>query len=197
VKRNSSSSRTKTAAKSKSASRRRTSGARRTGASAGGNRSRSTARRTTAPDAVALLKADHREVDELVQQFENARSDRKEAIARRICTALTVHAQIEEELLYPAARNVLDSDDMDLVDEADVEHASIKQLVAEVESASPSDALYDAKVKVIGEYVKHHVKEEERELFPKLRRTDLDLKALGAQLAERKQALMQESQGRA
>ena len=196
MKRNSSSSRTKTAAKSKSASRRRTSGARRTGATAGG-RSRSTARRATSQDAVALLKADHREVDELVQQFENARSDRKEAIARRICTALTVHAQIEEELLYPAARNVLDSDDMDLVDEADVEHASIKQLVAEVESASPSDALYDAKVKVIGEYVKHHVKEEERELFPKLRRTDLDLKALGAQLAERKQALMQEMQGRA
>ena len=196
MKRNSSSSRTKTAAKSKSASRRRTSGARRTGATAGG-RSRSTARRATSQDAVALLKADHREVDELVQQFENARSDRKEAIARRICTALTVHAQIEEELLYPAARNVLDSDDMDLVDEADVEHASIKQLVAEVESASPSDALFDAKVKVIGEYVKHHVKEEERELFPKLRRTELDLKALGAQLAERKQALMQETQGRA
>ena len=196
MKRNSSSSRTRTAAKSKSASRRRTSGARRTGAT-GGGRSRSPARRTTAPDAVALLKADHREVDELVQQFENARSDRKEAIARRICTALTVHAQIEEELLYPAARNVLESDDMDLVDEADVEHASIKQLVAEVESASPSDALYDAKVKVIGEYVKHHVKEEERELFPKLRRTELDLKALGAQLAERKQALMQEMQGRA
>lgn len=196
MKRNSSSSRTKTAAKSKSASRRRTSGARRTGATAGG-RSRSTARRATSQDAVALLKADHREVDELVQQFEKARSDRKEAIARRICTALTVHAQIEEELLYPAARNVLDSDDMDLVDEADVEHASIKQLVAEVESASPSDALFDAKVKVIGEYVKHHVKEEERELFPKLRRTELDLKALGAQLAERKQALMQEMQGRA
>jgi hemerythrin superfamily protein len=195
VKRNS--SRTKTAAKSKSASRRRTSGARRTGAPAAGGRSRSTARRATSPDAVALLKADHREVDGLMQQFEKARSDRKEAIARRICTALTVHAQIEEELLYPAARNVLDPDDMDLVDEADVEHASIKQLVAEVESASPSDALYDAKVKVIGEYVKHHVKEEERELFPKLRRTELDLKALGAQLAERKQALMQEMQGRA
>ena len=194
MKRNS--SRTKTAAKSKSASRRRTSGARRTGAT-GGGRSRSTARRATSQDAVALLKADHREVDELVQQFEKARSDRKEAIARRICTALTVHAQIEEELLYPAARNVLDPDDMDLVDEADVEHASIKQLVAEVESASPSDALYDAKVKVIGEYVKHHVKEEERELFPKLRRTELDLKALGVQLAERKQALMQEIQGRA
>jgi hemerythrin superfamily protein len=196
VKRNSS-SRIKTAAKSKSASRRRTSGARRTGAPTAGGRARSTARRATMPDAVALLKADHREVDQLVQQFENARSDRKEAIARRICTALTVHAQIEEELLYPAARNVLDPDDMDLVDEADVEHASIKQLVAEVESASPSDALYDAKVKVIGEYVKHHVKEEERELFPKLRRTELDLKALGAQLAERKQALMQETQGRA
>ena len=191
----SSSSRTRTAAKSKATSRRRASSS--TQRAAKSVRSRSTARRATSQDAVALLKADHREVDGLLEQFEKARSDRKESIARRICTALTVHARIEEELLYPAARNALDPDDMDIVDEADVEHASIKQLVADVESSSPSDALYDAKVKVIGEYVKHHVKEEERELFPKLRRTELDLKALGTQLAERKQALMQEMQGRA
>ena len=190
----SSSSKSRTAAKSKSTSRRRASSTQRTARSA---RARSTARRTASQDAVALLKADHREVDGLLEQFEKARSDRKESIARRICSALSVHAQIEEELLYPAARRVLDPDDMDIVDEADVEHASIKQLVADVESASPSDALYDAKVKVIGEYVKHHVKEEERELFPKLRRSELDLKALGAQLAERKQVLMREASARA
>ncbi|HET9694192.1 MAG TPA: hemerythrin domain-containing protein [Steroidobacteraceae bacterium] len=189
-----SSSRRKTAAKSKTSSRGRSSSGRRATTS----RSRSASRRTP-QDAIALLKADHREVDVLVQQFERTRSDRKEAIARRICNALTVHARIEEELLYPAARNVLDRDDTDIVDEADVEHATIKQLVTDVESSSPSDALYDAKVKVISEYVKHHVKEEERELFPKLRRSGLDLQALGTQLAERKQALIQEMemQGRA
>lgn len=143
-------------------------------------------------DAIALLKSDHREVDELVQQYESARSDRKEALARRICQALTVHAQIEEELVYPAAREALESDDTDLIDEADVEHASIKQLVQDVEDSEPSDDHFDAKVKVIGEYVKHHVQEEERELFPKLRESGLDLEELGKQLAERKAALTQE-----
>lgn len=142
-------------------------------------------------DAIALLKADHRQVDELLQQFEKARKDRKESIAQKICLALSVHAQIEEELLYPAARQALDQDDMDIVDEADVEHATVKQLVRDVEGSSPEDSHYDAKVKVIGEYVKHHVKEEERELFPKLRQAELDLDALGVQLAERKAALMQ------
>ena len=137
-----------------------------------------------------MLKADHREVDELVQKFEKARSDRKEAIARQICQALTVHAQIEEEMLYPAAREVLDGEDADLVDEADVEHATIKRLVLDVERSSPTDPLYDAKVNVIGEYVKHHVKEEEKELFPKLQASELDLKALGEQLAARKASLM-------
>jgi hemerythrin superfamily protein len=141
-------------------------------------------------DAVSLLKADHREVDELVQRYERARSDRKEAIARQICLALTVHAQLEEEMLYPAAREVLGENDADLVDEADVEHATIKRLVSEVERSSPKDSLYDAKVKVIGEYVKHHVREEEKELFPKLQASELDLKALGEQLVARKAALM-------
>jgi hemerythrin superfamily protein len=147
-----------------------------------------------APDAIALLKSDHREVDELVQRYEKARSDRKEAIARQICLALRVHAQIEEELLYPAARESLDADGGDLVDEAAVEHATLKRLVGEVEGSSPRDSLYDAKVTVIGEYVKHHVKEEEKELFPKLRDSELDLKALGEQLAARKAVLMQERQ---
>ena len=145
-------------------------------------------------DAIALLKSDHREVDELMQRYQGARSDRKEALARQICTALKVHAQIEEELLYPAAREVLSADDADLVDEAAVEHATIKRLITDVEASSPSESLYDAKVTVIGEYVKHHVKEEEGELFPKLRASGLDLTALGERLAERKAALMQQQQ---
>ena len=187
--RSKSSTRSRTAAKSKTTSRRRSSSARRPAT----GRARSASRRGP-QDAIALLKADHREVDQLVQQFEKARGDRKEAIARRICNALTVHAQVEEELLYPAARNALGQGDADIVDEADVEHATVKQLVADVEGSTPTDALYDAKVKVIGEYVKHHVREEERELFPKLRRSGIDLRTLGTRLAERKQALMQQMQ---
>ena len=105
--------------------------------------------------------------------------------------ALTVHAQVEEEIFYPAVRKVLDEDDQDLLDEADVEHGSIKQLVADVERASPADDdHYDAKVTVIWEYVKHHVREEEKELFPKVQRTGLDTKAIDEQLAARKAALM-------
>ena len=143
-----------------------------------------------AKDAIALLRADHKEVDHLLGKYEEADDSDKEAIAQQICTALRVHAQIEEEILYPAAREVLDEEDDELVNEADVEHASIKQLIAEVQESSPDDEHYDAKVKVIGEYVRHHVKEEEKELFPKLERSDLDTKVLGEQLAERKAELL-------
>jgi hemerythrin superfamily protein len=174
----------KSRTRAKASTNRRASGTKRAASSASGR----------AQDAIALLKSDHREVDELMQRYEKARSDRKEAIARQICLALRVHAQIEEELLYPAARESLDADDGDLVDEAAVEHATIKRLVGEVEGSSPGDSLYDAKVTVIGEYVKHHVKEEEKELFPKLRDSELDLDALGEQLAARKAVLMQERQ---
>lgn len=148
-------------------------------------------------DAVALLKADHREVDRLLEQFEGADAPGKQELAQQICLALSVHAQIEEELLYPAAREALDPDDAELLNEADVEHATIKQLVGEVEDSTPEDQHFDALVKVIGEYVKHHVKEEENELFPKLEETELDLQALGAQLAERKAALTAELQSEA
>ncbi len=149
-------------------------------------------RQGTAADAVALLKADHREVDQLLEQFEGADAPGKQELAQQICLALAVHAQIEEEILYPAAREALDPDDRELLNEADVEHASIKQLVGEVEDSSPEDQHFDALVKVISEYVKHHVKEEEDELFPKLEATELDLQTLGAQLAERKAALTAE-----
>ena len=148
-------------------------------------------------DAVKLLKADHKEVAELVDKYENGRlsKDRKLAVARRICMALTVHARIEEEIFYPAAREAA-RDGEDLLDEAEVEHGSIKELVAAIENASPDDdELFDARVKVLGEYVKHHVKEEEGELFPKIRKSDMDLEKVGARLAARKEELMRELKG--
>jgi hemerythrin superfamily protein len=148
-------------------------------------------------DAVKLLKADHKEVSELVEKYKNGRlsKDRKVAVARQICMALTVHAQIEEEIFYPAAREAGRSGE-DLLDEAEVEHGSIKELVAAIENASPDDdELFDARVKVLGEYVKHHVKEEENELFPKIRKSDMDLEEVGAQLMARKEELMRALKG--
>lgn len=150
--------------------------------------SRSTSSRR-APDAIALLKADHQAVQKLFDQFEKTRSkDRKGAIAEQICQELTVHAQIEEEFFYPAAREVLREGD--LIDEATVEHASAKDLIAQIESGKPSDDLFDAKVTVLGEFIKHHVKEEQNEMFPKIRKTKLDLKELGERMQARKMELM-------
>jgi hemerythrin superfamily protein len=137
--------------------------------------------------------ADHKEVKGLFQTYEKlvkaeAKDAEKQAIARQICAALTVHATVEEELLYPAAYGVLPEGD--LVDEAAVEHASAKDLIAQIEGMEPSDDLYDAKVKVLGEYIDHHVKEEEKEMFPKLRKSELDLKDLGAAVKSRKEACL-------
>ena len=144
---------------------------------------------TNAPDAIALLKADHRAVEELFEKFENSRrADQKAKIAQDICNELTVHAGIEEKDFYPAAQQALE-DDKDLVDEARVEHASLKWLIAQIEQEAPDSELFDAKVKVLKEYVAHHVKEEEKEMFPKLRKTDLDLDELGATLQAAKQEL--------
>ena len=140
-------------------------------------------------DAIALLKADHKEVAEMLEKFETSRS-KKEKLAQQICTALTVHAQIEEEIFYPAARTALGDEGEDLLNEAKVEHNSLKELISEIEGSGPDDELFDAHVKVLGEYVKHHVKEEEGELFPKVRKSDLDLVAVGEELAARKKELM-------
>jgi len=149
-------------------------------------------RRARPQDAIQLLRADHRKVQDLFDQFEKSRGDdRKAKLAQEICTELKVHAQIEEEIFYPAAREALK--EQDLIDEATVEHASAKELIAQIEQAQAGDELFDAKVTVLGEYIKHHVKEEHSELFPKLKKTKLDLKALGEQLAERKEALMAEA----
>ena len=141
-------------------------------------------------DAVTLLKQDHRVVAELIDEVEEAEGDQLESIAERICALLTVHAQIEEELLYPAAREALD--EPDLVAEALVEHASAKDLIAKIEGMSSDDEEYKATVTVLGEYVKHHVKEEEGEMFPQLKKSDLDLEAIGESLAARKTELMEE-----
>ena len=144
-------------------------------------------------DALALLRADHRTVQELFQQFEKTRSDdRKKTLAEQICNELTIHAQIEEEIFYPAAREAIREED--LLDEATVEHQSAKDLIAQIEGGS-GDELWEAKVKVLGEYVNHHVKEEQNELFPQVKKTKLDLKALGEQLQARKMELMGEGGG--
>jgi hemerythrin superfamily protein len=140
-------------------------------------------------DATILLQADHREVESYFEQFKNAEGDDdKKALARKICAALRVHAQVEEEIFYPAARKA--TKDYDLLDETTVEHAGAKVLIAEIEAMQPGMPLYDAKITVLGEQIQHHVKEEEGELFPKVRESRLDLKALGAKMSVRKDELM-------
>ncbi len=136
-----------------------------------------------------MLKADHKLVSGLFEEFEKTRSDaRKTSIVAKICRELAVHTQIEEEIFYPAVKAALK--DKALVPEATVEHAAVKDLIAAVEGKAPYGEMYDAKVKVMGEFVKHHVKEEEKEMFPKARKTKLDMQALGAQMAIRKEELM-------
>jgi hemerythrin superfamily protein len=154
--------------------------------------SRSRSRSASAPaDAVALLKADHRQVEEWFGQFEKTRSDdRKERLAQDICLALTVHAQIEEEIFYPAFLEA--AGDEDIHHEAIIEHDGAKKLIAEIRQKGASDEYFDARVSVLAEMIKHHVKEEEQRdgMFAKARAADLDLKALGERLAARKEELM-------
>jgi hemerythrin superfamily protein len=150
---------------------------------------KSPARKAAPQDAIALLRADHKVVSDLFEQFEKTRSDtRKAAIVARICKELTVHTEIEEEIFYPAVKAALK--DHELIPEANVEHASVKDLIAQVEGKTPDGEMYDARVKVMGEFVKHHVKEEHTEMFPKAKKTKIDMVALGQQMAARKQELM-------
>ncbi|MEO8062385.1 MAG: hemerythrin domain-containing protein [Pseudomonadota bacterium] len=142
------------------------------------------------PDAIALLKADHRQVEEWFEQFEKARDNaRRQKLATQICDALKVHAQIEEEIFYPPFLEATKDDDM--YQEALVEHDGAKKLIAEIESATPNDDDYKAKVKVLSEMIKHHVKEEEQPggMFAEARDSDLDLDELGRKLAARKAEL--------
>jgi len=145
-------------------------------------------------DILQLLTAEHREVKAMFQQYRQlaeagGKGDERMLLASQICVALTLHAQVEEEILYPAARTALAHDE-DLVDEAYVEHASAKSLVAQIKTMTSDQPLFDAKVHVLGEYIDHHVREEESELFPKLRKASLDLPAMGARMVERKKQLM-------
>ena len=147
----------------------------------------------TAADAVSLLSADHAEVKQMFETYrqlvdENADDEQRGELARNICGMLTVHAEIEEEIFYPAMRENVD-DELAL-DEAEVEHAAARELIEQIEGMDPGDALYDAKVIVLGEYVDHHVQEEENELFPQAEKAGIDLDDLGAELASRKRELM-------
>ncbi|MES2095724.1 MAG: hemerythrin domain-containing protein [Pseudomonadota bacterium] len=146
---------------------------------------------TKTQDAVALLKADHRKVEELFEQFEGAKGDgRKEKIALEICMELTVHATIEEEIFYPACEGKIEDD---LLKEAYVEHDGAKVLIAEIEAGGPDDEYYEAKVKVLSEQIEHHVEEEEKRMegmFAQARHAGLDMDALGEQLRTRKEELI-------
>ncbi|MDQ3058143.1 MAG: hemerythrin domain-containing protein [Pseudomonadota bacterium] len=149
-------------------------------------------------DACDLLDADHKVVKALFKEFEALTESRsrsptkKRQLADQICQALTVHAAIEEEIFYPAARAAIK--DSALMNEAMVEHASAKDLIAQIQGMDAGDEMFDARVKVLGEYVDHHVKEERTEMFTKARKTKLDLVKLGEQLAQRKEALMGDMQ---
>ena len=136
-------------------------------------------------DATLLLTRDHTEVHKLFKQYEKladaqGESSDRQALAEEICLKLTIHATSEEEIFYPAAREA--GIESDLLDEAEVEHASAKDLIAQIRAMTPDEDLYDAKVKVLGEYIDHHVKEEEEEMFPKCRKSKMALADLAAQL---------------
>ncbi|MBO9671084.1 MAG: hemerythrin domain-containing protein [Sphingobium sp.] len=145
-------------------------------------------------DAIALLKDDHRKVEELFEMFEKARAEvRKQALAHEICTELKVHTMIEEEIFYPAFRGKIEDDTLD---EAYVEHDGAKVLINDIEAGGPEDDFYDAKVHVLSEEIKHHVKEEEAPtegMFAQCRKTDVDLVALGEAMWTRKQDLLSQA----
>ena len=142
-------------------------------------------------DAIALLKDDHRKVEALFEKFENAKDSKtKKALATEICTQLSVHATIEEEIFYPACQEAVEDD---LRAEAYVEHDGAKVLIAELAGSDPENEFYNAKMKVLSEDIKHHVKEEERPregIFAQARKGDLDMETLGEKLAARKQELL-------
>lgn len=149
----------------------------------------------TFTDAIALLKADHRKVEELFETFESTTSSsKKQLIARQICLELKIHTMLEEEIFYPAFRGKIEDD---LLDEAYVEHDGAKLLLNEIDAGSPSDDFYDAKVKVLSEEIKHHVHEEEmpsKGMFTQCRKTDVDLVELRDQMLARKQELLAQAE---
>jgi len=153
-------------------------------------RTRRTGRRD--PLAVRLLKADHREVEGWFDEYEQLEDDaEKLELFNRIALALKVHTTLEEEIFYPEERGDVEED---MLDEAYVEHDGAKKLIAEIEAMQPGDEYYDAKVKVLGEYIKHHVKEEEQPggIFAQAKKGDEDLEAMGERMKARKDELMAE-----
>ncbi len=151
------------------------------------------AAKTEKPDAIALLKADHRKVEDLFEKFESAKRDSvKKTLAMQICTELTVHATIEEEIFYPACTGAIEEDTLT---EAYVEHDGAKVIIAELAESGPENEFFDSKVKVLSEMIKHHVKEEEMRsegMFAQAREAGLDMDALGDQMAARKRELLAE-----
>ena len=145
--------------------------------------------------AIKLLTDDHSKVKKMFKEFEKLHKkheEGKEELAQQICKELTIHAQLEEEIFYPAAREAIDDDH--LMNEAAVEHQAAKDLIAKIQSMNSSDPTYDALVTVLGEYVNHHIEEEQSEIFPKVEKAKMDLEEIGAEIAERKEALMEEQE---
>lgn len=140
------------------------------------------------PDAVALLKADHRKVEELFAKFMEGETEEKEALVVEICTELTIHSMLEEEIFYPACQSAMD--DEEPINEAYVEHDGAKVLIAELMDSDADDTFFAAKVTVLSEMIKHHVAEEEETLFPEAEQTDLDLEELGQKMLKRKEELI-------
>ncbi len=146
-------------------------------------------------DALRLLTGDHKKLKKMFEEFEKIRNkervdDHKQLLVETACAELTIHAQLEEELFYPAARDAIE--ESELIDEASVEHAVGRQLITELSAMQPDDDLYDAKFTVLGEYMLHHIEEEEKELFPKIKKSDLDLIELASEMEERRLELRDE-----
>jgi hemerythrin-like domain-containing protein len=150
-------------------------------------------RKSTKSDALAMLKADHDKVKKMFKEFEKLNSDETEEkaqLVKQACAELKVHTQLENEIVYPAVREAIEDDD--LMDEALVEHEAAEELISQLEQMQPGDEMYDAKFTVLGEYVNHHIAEEQKEMFPAAKKAKIDLAALGEQMLARKQELMKE-----
>ena len=152
------------------------------------------ATRSKAPSVLTLLRADHEAVTALFDRYENTRSTaQKDALATKICNELKVHAQVEEEIFYPELRQAKGTEEVDdMLNEADVEHDGAKKLIAEIEASSAHDELFDARIKVLSEYIRHHVKEEQSGIFKAARKSSMDLVDVGARVAARKKELKRE-----
>jgi hemerythrin-like domain-containing protein len=155
-----------------------------------------TADKSSSPDAIEILTEDHDKIIQLLEEFQKLQmdaeddEDAKQILIEKACTELTIHSQVEEEFFYPALRDALD--DASLLDEAEVEHAIANQLITELESMEPGDDLYEAKFTVLGEYVRHHISEEQEKIFPKVKNAKLDLESLGAEIHRREDELRAE-----